>query len=240
MSQQMSQEMPQEMLTQVSTPMPKGIAYHGWGYDSSVWQAWRDWFVALGYGFDAADRGYFGAGHQPDWTANRLTLLTHSYGLHLALRDWQAQKFPPVETLVIFASFQSFHPAAAHFRRRSQQRVEQMIGQFELNPIQVLQTFWAKSAHPDAWSHPVPAQLNRDLLHQDLQALNQATLDLTPLRAIPQIWLFQGSADRILAPAQGQHLADQLAASYVEIEAAGHALPFIQAKTCQAKLKGLL
>ncbi len=217
----------------------KVIAYHGWGYDASVWQNWRDWFVGLGYSFDAADRGYFGTDHQPVWN-QAVLLLAHSYGLHLALRDWEAQNFPSIETIVIFGSFQSFHPEAERLQVRSRQMLTQMIAQFELNPVQVLQTFWAKSAHPDSWPDAVPPSLNTDLLHQDLQALNQAHLDLTPLQAIPQIWVMQGSADRIVAPARGQHLAAQIAANYREVAGAGHALPFTQTEICQAKLKALL
>ncbi|MFM7424386.1 MAG: hypothetical protein ACKO7W_05230 [Elainella sp.] len=219
----------------------KLIAYHGWGYDGSVWQNWRDWFAALGYGFEAADRGYFGPASGPSW-AGRPIVLVHSYGLHWAMQDWQQQGFPAIEALICFASFQNFHPEAERPRTRSQKIVQQMIDQFSLHPAQVLQSFWGKSAHPDPWplAPAQTAQLNQALLHQDLQSLNQAHLDLTPLRAIPNLWVFQGGADRIVAPARGQALAEQLAAAYLELPEAGHTLPFTQAETCQAKLKALL
>lgn len=218
------------------------IAYHGWGYDASVWQNWQGWFAGLGYGFEAADRGYFGSGRSPIWPPDCL-ILAHSYGLHLALKAWQQQDFPPLAGLVIFSSFQQFHPEAERSRLRSRQRVEQMIAQFQLHPAQVLQSFWAKSADSARWPAAPPC-LNRNLLLQDLQDLNQAELDPTLLqtiaKTIPNLWVFQGGADRIVAPVQGRALAEQLAAPYLELPDAGHALPFTQAETCQAKLKALL
>jgi pimeloyl-[acyl-carrier protein] methyl ester esterase len=216
------------------------IAYHGWGYDGSSWEAWRPWIAAQGYTLQIFDRGYFGRVSQPQFSksSSAKILLAHSYGLHLLNQDLLNQPLQTAETLIIFSSFQSFHPNG-YFRHRSQQILQQMIAQFETAPRQVLQNFRAKSAHPSASVDEIPPGYDFDLLKQDLHQLNQSTLDLTTLRTIPQILVLQGSLDRIVAPARGKELAQNLAAPYFELDA-GHALPFTHPDACQSALSSFL
>jgi pimeloyl-[acyl-carrier protein] methyl ester esterase len=226
------------------------IAYHGWGYDGSVWEPWRSWTAEQGYLLKIFDRGYFGPTAQPRFSqaATARVLLAHSYGLHLLAQDLLNQTLLhqtglAADMLIIFSSFQTFHPSSAHSRQRSQQILQHMITQFKTTPQQVLQNFRIKCAHPceaiDPITDSVPEFFHPDLLLQDLHQLNQSGLDLTILRTIPQILVLQGSLDRIVAPARGKELAQQLAAPYFELDA-GHAMPFTHPIACQAALSSFL
>lgn len=220
------------------------IAYHGWGYDGSVWEPWRSWTAEQGYMLKIFDRGYFGPAIQPRFSeaAEARVLLAHSYGLHLLAQDLLNQTGLAADMLIIFSSFQTFHPSA-HSRKRSQQILQHMITQFATTPQQVLQNFRIKCAHPceatDSITDKIPESFNPNLLLQDLHHLNQSVLDLTILHTIPQILVLQGSLDRIVAPARGKELAQQLAVPYFEFDA-GHAMPFTHPIACQAALSSFL
>ena len=214
------------------------LAYHGWGYSSAAWQGWRNWLRQQQYQLKAFDRGYFGAPVQPQFSNSTTAKLifTHSYGLHFC----PASALREANLLVIFSSFRQFHPEHASLKKRSQQILQQMIIQFERQPNTVLQNFRAKCSQPIDNSEPAPNLINASLLYQDLHQLDSCSLDLLPLQQIPKIVVLHGAQDRIVSAATGKALANELAASYFEIESAGHALPFTQAATCQAILQPIL
>jgi pimeloyl-[acyl-carrier protein] methyl ester esterase len=143
--------------------------------------------------------------------------------------------------LVVFNSFSEFHPRPARLRNRSQQIVQQMIKQFQIDPELVLSNFHAKCYHPEAWVGMLPNPSSRfdpQLLLADLIALDRASLDLTPLKSIPQIVILHGSQDRIVASAQAQELAENLPQSrFIELASAGHALPFTHRDDCWSVLQ---
>jgi pimeloyl-[acyl-carrier protein] methyl ester esterase len=214
------------------------LAYHGWGYSSADWQGWQNWLGQRQWLLKAFDRGYFGSSVQLQFNASATAKLifVHSYGLHLCPVEILMQ----ADLLVIFSSFRQFHPEQTSLKKRSQQILQQMIIQFERQPDTVLQNFKAKCSQPINDSEPTPDLMDASLLCQDLHQLNICALDLLPLQQIPKIVVLHGAQDRIVPVAVGKALADELAASYFEIESAGHALPFMQAATCQAILQPIL
>lgn len=216
------------------------IAYHGWGFDASCWQPWQQWISQQGGQFRAFDRGYFGAAAQPVFsTTDRKLILAHSYGLHLC----PIGQLEQADDLIIFSSFTRFHPESPRLQRRSQQIVQQMIDRFRVDPMLVLHNFRHRCAQPHIWTGPIPDSCNVDRLQQDLQQLNQAQLNQAQLNLIlntgmKQVMIIQGTEDRIVATAQGRQLAQHIPQSrYIEINAAGHALPFTHFADCQALLK---
>lgn len=219
------------------------IAYHGWGFDASCWSNWELRLRQQNCKFKLFDRGYWEQHKHPEFEHHRPTkiILAHSYGLHLC----PVEQLKQADALVIFSSFSEFHPQPTRLRTRSQQMLQQMIKQFEINPNLVLSNFQAKCYHPEVWAGILPnqfdSQINPRLMLADLISLDSATLDLMPLGSIPQIVILHGSQDRIVAPSQGKELAEQLPQSrFIQIEAAGHALPFTHQQDCWSVLQPIL
>jgi pimeloyl-[acyl-carrier protein] methyl ester esterase len=214
------------------------LAYHGWGYGAADWQSWRLWLKQQGCLLHCFDRGYFGAPIQPAVSSTPAKLIfVHSYGLHLC----PAEAIEKSDLLVIFSSFSQFHPERPGLKKLSQRMLQQMQVQFERQPQVVWQNFRAKCAQPDGWGDKLtPDPVNFKLLGQDLYQLDTCMLDLRPVRKLPKIVVLHGAEDRIVSAAIGKALAEELAAPYFEIAAAGHALPFTQIATCQAILQPIL
>lgn len=215
--------------------MPKTIiAYHGWGFDRACWQPWKDLFAQQGEDLLMSDRGYFNAPSLPVMpiTDHKTIVLVHSYGLHLCPLE-QLQR---AELLVLFSSFLSFHPWSESKRRRSHLMLAQMMTQFEANPQSVLEKFKAKCYHPVSWerSSDSSTALNSELLLRDLEDLNICSLDVALLKKIPKILILHGVQDRIVSVEKGQELSEHLPdnSQYIEIEQAGHGLPFTHTDTC--------
>lgn len=215
------------------------IAYHGWGFAASCWQAWELRLRQQGYRLQQFDRGYFGEGAQPRFEASNLTkvIFVHSYGLHLC----PVEQLQQADVLVMFSSFCAFHPERASLKKRSQQVLQQMMYQFAHNPKFVLTNFQTKCYHPEPWNGTIPDSLNCNLLLEDLTALNHATIDLALLQTLPQIVILHGLQDRIVSSSKGKEFAQQLPQShYFEIESAGHALPFTHLEACWSMLQPVL
>lgn len=221
------------MVDRISTNITTDIiAYHGWGYDSSCWQAWAAAIAPAGARFQAFDRGYFGAAHTPQFAPAATTkiILAHSYGLHLCPPAQLAQ----ADILILLSSFLTFHPAADRAQQRSQQILAQMALQFAAQPERVLRSFREKCADPIA---AVPA-FDRALLSADLQRLGTSAIDPDRLTPIPQVLILHGAGDRIVAPAQGKRLHERLPHSrYCSVPNAGHALPFTHLPACLSCLR---
>ena len=209
------------------------IAYHGWGFDCTCWQDWAARFEQAGIGFRAIDRGYFRAeigGESPS-----RVIFVHSYGLHLC----PIAHLQQADLLVIFSSFQMFHPQKESAKRRSQQILQQMLTQLRNYPIQVLDNFRQKCDMPSAQIKP--DSLNLDRLVADLQDLGSCAIDLAMLANLPQIVVFHGAGDRIVPVQKGRELAKALSNSlYFEIAEAGHALPFTHLEECGAILQQVM
>lgn len=221
------------------TSMPSIIAYHGWGFAANCWEGWQQTMEQRGYRFQAFNRGYFGQPVSPKFAASDgpKIIWAHSYGLHLC----PVEQLQQADGLVLFSSFRDFHPVPPQ-RRRSEYMLQQMIDRFAKEPQLVLSRFKAKSYHPVSWSEENQEfSLNTDLLLHDLQALNDCSLDLNLLQALPQIGLLHGTADRIVPVAKSAELAAVLPQSqFFEIADAGHALPFTHSLLCESMCEPIL
>lgn len=210
------------------------IAYHGWGFDQTCWQPWRKLFAQRGEDLLMSDRGYFNSLFLPvmPTTHHRIILLAHSYGLHLC----PTKQLQRADLLVLFSSFLSFHPHSESKRRRSHSMLSQMMTHFEINPQSVLETFKTKCYHPVAWERSFDSSktLNPELLVHDLKDLNTCSLDVALLKKIPKILILHGAQDRIVSVEKGRELFEHLPdnSQYIEIEQAGHGLPFTHIDAC--------
>ena len=210
------------------------IAYHGWGFDRTCWQPWKDLLAQHGKDFLISDRGYFNASFLPvtPTTNHKTILLAHSYGLHLC----PSEQLQCADLLVLFSSFLSFHPQSESKRRRSHLMLSQMMTQFEAHPQSVLETFRTKCYHPVPWerSSDFGKALNPELLLHDLKDLGVCSLDVAPLKKIPKVLILHGVQDRIVSVEKGRELSAHLPdnSQYIEIEQAGHGLPFTHIDAC--------
>lgn len=76
--------------------------------------------------------------------------------------------------------------------------------------------------------------LNSELLLHDLKDLDTCSLNVSLLKKIPKVLILHGVQDRIVSVEKGRELSAHLPdnSQYIEIEQAGHALPFTHIDVC--------
>ncbi len=207
------------------------IAYHGWGFDRNCWKRWQE-ILSNNFQFKTYDRGYFQEESSPKFADNNLTkiIFAHSFGLHLC----------PIETiekaniLILFNSFNQFHPDDEKQKKRSKYALELMIDEFKNNPKTVLKSFYKKCYYPFPYVESNYENFNWEKLEQDLNLLDIAKLEINILKQIPKIYIIHGSKDRISIASSAQKFHKKLSknSQYYEIKDAGHTLPFTNLKYC--------
>jgi pimeloyl-[acyl-carrier protein] methyl ester esterase len=220
--------------------MSEVILYHGWGFDQTCWRVWQAKLEQQGCLVQCFDRGYWGQPHQPVFSSldRPKILLAHSLGLHFC----PLSQLQQADVLVLFNSFLQFHPDQHPMRRRSQQRLQVMIQQFSQQPQVVLDNFYANCDYPIAGLGTRDRMADFTLLLEDLHRLDQAEMTADCLKSIPEILLIQSQADRIVWPAQGKTMFEllQQQSQWIEIQAAGHALPFSHFSACWPWMQAIL
>jgi pimeloyl-[acyl-carrier protein] methyl ester esterase len=218
--------------------MSMAITYHGWGFDSTCWQPWAALLAQQGEEILVSDRGYFNAPMTPP-TKPQSIIFAHSYGLHLC----PIERLQSADVLVLFGSFLCFHPLSESKGRRSRLVLAQMIRQFQINPQAVLEAFRVNCYSPVLWDSSDAAQsLDTDLLLEDLNGLDRCLLDVFILKKIPKILILQGVQDQIVPVEKGRELAAALPdnSQYMEVEQAGHGLPFTHVEICWSWIESRL
>ncbi|MDZ7715348.1 MAG: alpha/beta hydrolase [Balneolaceae bacterium] len=214
--------------------MAKGtiIAYHGWGFDSSCWDVWKQ-YLEPDFKLLLFEKGYFSDTQKAPSFPSESSLniiFAHSFGLH----QCPAEIYNQADLLFIFSGFRQFHPVAAQFQRRSRLVLKQMIDQFGENPGHVLKEFYANVYSPES---PIPLpddSLNEALLLEDLKKLGNSEIELQKLKSVHKIGILHGFNDRIVPRAKGRELFSNLRSQgkYFEIKECGHALPFTHHEQC--------
>lgn len=202
------------------------IAYHGWGFDSNIWQPLRAEFEPY-VQFDCADRGYFSDSSEPSWKNDSHTeklLFVHSYGLHWCSKEIIQQ----ADHLVMISSFLNFHPAEKNEYKRSKLVLRKMLAQFVESPRLVLEKFYEETFYPAEAELPVPSNLNHDLLLSDLSDLDQDNRKNARVFDMSSITIVHGAKDQIVSNemARDMYKKLRLRSQYFEIKKGGHALPF--------------
>ncbi|MEA5511372.1 alpha/beta hydrolase [Crocosphaera sp. UHCC 0190] len=207
------------------------ITYHGWGFDKSCWNNWQE-TLSKDYQFKVFERGYFGDEilHKFDNDGTNKIIFAHSYGLHLCPQE-QLEK---ADLLILFSSFDYFHPYHEKQQKRSKYALELMINEFQEHPQKVLEAFHKKCFYPLPYIPNNHSIIHWDKLSQDLIALDSSQINLEILKKVPEIYIIQGTKDRILSLSHAQKFAKKLSknSQYYEIEGVGHTLPFTDMKYC--------
>ena len=252
------------------TPRPIEIlAYHGWGFTASCWQAYQAAWVNPGVdvvGVDRAgtqrtwksfDRGYFGTPQTVTFSPRALAggrriVIVHSYGLHLCPDAVLAQ----TDLLVVLNSFLDFHGSEPRLRQKSQRKLHRMVQAFDQDPVQTWTQFMIQTFAPD----PVPqayslgsdldsdsdldldlgSDLQSALLRSDLEALNQTTSSPDRLKRIPQIILVSSPDDRILSNPLTPAQLSGSAICEIHLPQGGHGAPFVHTELCLAGISEFL
>lgn len=208
------------------------VAFHGWGFDSSIWAGWKD-LLEENTKLLVFERGYFGKPKQtPVFTGSERAnvILTHSFGLHLC----PEKLFRKADLVVICNGFIDFHPVAAQYRRRSKLIVKQMLNALQGHPEKVLKEFYKNTYKPDEPGSLPEGEPERNLLYEDLERLNTHTFEVSLLKSVDNICILHGFEDAIVHRRKGRTLYDNYSrqGKYFELKLAGHALPFTHTEQC--------
>lgn len=204
------------------------IAYHGWGFDPSIWGPLRTELEPYVH-FECADRGYFTDSYKPSWNSHSNSdtekyLFVHSYGLHWCHREILEK----ADRLVLISSFLNYHPAEKKEYKRSKLVLRKMLAQFVDAPTTVLEKFYENVFYPDNTGLDVPKNLNHDLLLSDLSDLDRDNRENALLFDMNDITIIHGAADQVVNNelARDMYKKLRLRSQYFEIKKGGHALQF--------------
>lgn len=218
----------------------EAIVFHGWGFDGSCWKAWEEPLSAAGIAMKTYDRGYYGWPATAAFSAGVAAriVITHSFGLHLR----PAEIRDAADLLIVFSSFNTFHPDTVPAKRRSERLYRAMCDRFRNEPRSVLDAFFAQCDCPESARPQKTAHMDVDLLQEDLRDLAESVIPPAQPGIARTVLVFHGIEDRILPVAKGRDLASHFGPSAVcyEIGNAGHALPFTHANECIAHMEPFL
>lgn len=216
------------------------LAYHGWGFDSSIWQPLQNELQPF-VRFEAANRGYFSDSFTPSWNSSSESeslLLVHSYGLHWCDQEILQQ----ADHLVILGGFLRFHPKPRQEYKRSKMMLRKMQSQFVDSPDKVLQKFYEQVFHPQYPKIDVPDNLCHDLLLTDLGDLDRDNRKNADIFDMNSITIIHGAEDQIVSNelARDMYSKLRLRSQYFEIKRAGHGIPFTHSSKIFEILNSLL
>jgi pimeloyl-[acyl-carrier protein] methyl ester esterase len=216
------------------------IAYHGWGFNPSIWQPLKEELQPF-VRFEAADRGYFSDSFFPSWNGSAESenlLLVHSYGLHWCDQDVLKQ----ADHIVIISGFLNFHPNSGQEFKRSKMVLRKMQSQFVDSPDKVLRKFYEQVFHPQEPEIDVPDNLSHDLLLSDLGDLDRDNRNNADIFDMNSITIIHGAEDQIVDNelARDMYSKLRLRSQYFEIIKAGHGIPFTHSSKIFEILNSLL
>lgn len=216
------------------------LAYHGWGFDPSIWQPLQNELEPF-VQFEAANRGYFSDSFTPSWDGSSKTenlLLVHSYGLHWCNQEILQQ----ADHLVIIGGFLKFHPESGQEHKRSKMVLRKMQSQFVDSPKKVLKNFYEKVFHPQKPKIDVPNNLCHDLLLSDLGDLDRDNRKNADIFDMNSITIIHGAEDQIVDNelARDMYSKLRLRSQYFEVKKAGHGIPFTHSSKIFEILNSLL
>jgi len=161
-----------------------------------MWSGWSDKLqhILPGSTVCASERGYFGLPFEAATRASNsnkgsLLVICHSLGLHLV----SPALLQKCDGLVLIGSFRNFHGGSDREQKLSRTKVRRMSAKIQIDPALVLQDFyrsagfdWSAGFQPASDPTTHDHDLNTNLLHDDLQLLDQCDLDIRLLQQIPK------------------------------------------------------
>lgn len=216
------------------------IAYHGWGFDPSIWQPLQANMEPFVH-FETADRGYFSDSYLPTWddsSESEKLLLVHSYGLHWCDQEVLQQ----ADHLVIISGFLKFHPESEQEHKRSKFALRKMQSQFVDSPRKVLRKFYERVFYPRESKLEVPQNIRHDLLLSDLGDLDHDNRQNADIFDSNSITIIHGAKDRIVNNELARYMFSKLRlrSQYFEIKKGGHGIPYTHSSKIFEILNSLL
>lgn len=218
------------------------IAYHGWGFNPSIWEPLQAELEPYAR-FDCANRGYFSDSYEPAWQdyaepGTENLLFIHSYGLHWCKNEILRK----ADHVVLIGSFLNFHPAAKKEFKRSKLVLRKMLAQFVDSPEVVLEKFYEEVFYPEEPRMEFPLTLNHDLLLADLSDLDEDSRENAEVFDKRSITIIHGAKDQIVKNemARDMYKKLRLRSQYFEIKKGGHALPYTHSSKIFEILNSLL
>ena len=202
--------------------MNQVIAAHGWAGDATVWRGWQRRFEALGWHWDAVERGYGQRlPHQPTWTEQpgQRLVIVHSLGMHLLPEN----VLRTADAVVILAGFAAFVPGGAAGRALAValKGMASCLGTADESGM--LRKFLTRCASPLPLSALPNNQLLQGLDPPGRQRLQQDLTLLQQCRDLPEGWpkaakvlVVQGEQDAIVCPEARTQLLQTLDAAQTD------------------------
>ena len=202
--------------------MNQVIAAHGWAGDATVWRGWQRRFEALGWHWDAVERGYGQREpHQPTWTGQpgKRLVIAHSLGMHLLPENILRR----ADAIVSLAGFAAFVPAGAAGRALAValKGMASCLGTADESGM--LRKFLTRCASPLPLSALPSHALLQGLHPPGRRRLQQDLALLQHCRDLPEGWpeqarvlVVQGEQDAIVCPEARTHLLQALDATQTD------------------------
>lgn len=215
------------------------LAYHGWGFNSKFWNPLKAQIPST-IPFKVANRGYFGKPFFPRFDADTKIriVFTHSYGL-----QWcNTAVLSKADYLVIFNGFDDFLPSPTKQRTLALMGLKSMIDNFEIHPKETLKQFYKTAALPNISELEIPEELNKDLLLEDLKALNKTRFPLIDLDFGSMMIAIDSDKDHILLTPRGVEITSshyQKKEVHV-VKNSGHLLPLVNPEDCWSFLSSII
>lgn len=204
----------------------KPVFYHGWGFDSSIWDSLADGFPDCAF----SERGYFGAAPDPLPDGDFIAV-THSFGTMRLLSALPASCLG----IVAIGGFDRFS-ACAGFPGVPSRLIERMVARFGDAPDEVLSEFRQRCGCDAHFGGINPA-----LLVEDLVSLRDGDCrELAAQSGLPILSL-QGGRDPILPEALREAVFAK--AEFCEratVESGGHLLPVQQSAPCARAISAFM
>lgn len=207
-------------------------AYHGWGFDSSFWNPFKE-VLPSEIILKRADRGYFGGEFFPEFdTKSKVKVLfLHSYGLH-----WCPDpELEQADFIIVMNGFNTFHPLEWRKKNHSKKVLNMMLKQFKASSRAVLTQFRKNCFYPEATEIELNNWMNTSRLYSDLKALHKVKFKLPKLDKAKWI-VIDSVKDKIVAGKRGQELLVREDFSYKSFDNAGHGFPFLNSEDCWSYL----
>ncbi|MFN1833934.1 hypothetical protein AB2B38_001630 [Balneola sp. MJW-20] len=214
------------------------IAYHGWGFDKSIWTAWENSLGHPDISFYTANRGYFTEPESAIFKQDNSykILVAHSFGLHWAPED----QIKMADALILLNSFTRLPDEVSLGSLRSK-HLEKMIRAMEIklktNRTSLLVDFWSQCYnHPE--KHFEWNINNEKLLLDDLRHLRKGVFSATYTNTDQRVISIEAGMDKIVLSSRLNRLNEHFRISNSHlVETAGHALPFTHTDICISLIK---
>jgi len=201
------------------------IFQHGWGFTKDCWSNWLG-LLPDTFSSEMIDRGYLydRCGSWEPTGSQYNIVVCHSLGLHLVPK----KVFCEAKMVVVISGFAHLHGLETK-NFISVKHIKRMKRILRDNPVQLLNDFYRDCSYPLTLDNN--STINAEQLNRDLDILNTSIFDCQKLANTKPL-LLHGTEDRIVPVERAYEIKQRVDCTLVEVEGAGHGLPFDQTQFC--------